>query len=71
MAPYLKTGYPPGSTVEASETGYMNSDVFFTRQKHFIACVRQSPEKTEKTEKTVLFVLDGHTTCYKILSPRL
>jgi hypothetical protein len=61
MAPHLKNGSPSGSIVEVSKTGYMNSDLFVTCLKHFIACVHSNPEKK------VLLALDGHTTHSKNL----
>jgi hypothetical protein len=51
----LKNGSPPGSIIEASETEYMNSDLFVTWLKHFVACFRPNPEKK------VLLALNGHT----------
>nr|CAD7424069.1 unnamed protein product [Timema monikensis] len=56
MHPSLKFGAPPGSIVEISETGYINTELFIKWLKHFIDYVKPS------VEKKVLLVLDGHTT---------
>jgi hypothetical protein len=56
MAHHLRNESPPGSIVEASDTGYMNSGLFATRLKILIACVRRIQEIK------VLLVLDGQTT---------
>jgi hypothetical protein len=52
----LKKGAPPGSLVEVSETGYINSELFVKFLQHFIDHVH--PTK----EKKVLLLVDGHTT---------
>jgi hypothetical protein len=49
-------GAPPGSLVDCSESGYINSDLFVKWLKHFIGHVKTT------TEKKVLLVLDGHST---------
>jgi hypothetical protein len=59
-----KDGYTSGSIVEASEIGYMISDLFVTLLKVFVACVRQNPGNI------ALLVLDGHTTLSKNPVPR-
>lgn len=56
MAPDLSEGAPPGSIVEMSDTGYINSDLFVIWLKHFIAAVKPT------TENKVLLILDGHST---------
>jgi hypothetical protein len=56
MAPNLKKVSASGNIVEASETRYVNSHMFVTWLKHFIACVCPNPENK------VLLVADGHTT---------
>ncbi|KAK2578406.1 hypothetical protein KPH14_012738 [Odynerus spinipes] len=56
MAPDLSEGAPPGSIVEISDTGYINTDLFVTWLKHFIAAVKPT------MENKVLLILDGHTT---------
>jgi hypothetical protein len=56
MSPHSKKGSPPGSIRGIRDWIYMNSDLFVTWLKHFIACVRPNPEKK------VLLALDGHTT---------
>jgi hypothetical protein len=52
----LANGAPPGSLVEVSESGYINSELFIKWLKHFISHVRPSGEDK------VLLLLDGHTT---------
>lgn len=61
MHPSLKVGAPPGSIVEISETGYINTELFIKWLEHFIAYVKPS------VEEKVLLVLDGHTTHSKNL----
>lgn len=57
----LANGAPPGSLIEVSDSGYINSDLFVKWLKHFISYVK--PNKEAK----VLLVLDGHTTHSKNL----
>ncbi|KAB0803436.1 hypothetical protein PPYR_00406 [Photinus pyralis] len=61
MHPALKNGCFPGSIVETSESGYINSQLFVLWLKHFIKFVKPSPQ-----EKCLL-LLDGHTTHSKNL----
>lgn len=61
MHPALKNGAFPGSIVESSESGYINTDLFVKWLNHFIKFVKPS-----KNEKCVL-LLDGHTTHSKNL----
>lgn len=52
----LEIGAPPGSVVEISDSGYINSELFVSWLKHFkkhVTCSNDSP---------VLLLLDGHTT---------
>lgn len=65
MAAELSAGAPPGSLVEVSESGYINSELFVKWLRHFIATV--NPTK----EKKVLLLLDGHTTHSKNLEALL
>jgi hypothetical protein len=57
----VQVGAPPGSLVEVSENGYINSDFFVKWLNRFINLVKST------TEKMVLLVLDGHTTHSKNL----
>lgn len=61
MAPELQVGAPPGSLIEISETGYIDSELFVKWLQFFIDAV--NPTK----EKKVLLCLDGHTTHSKNL----
>lgn len=60
--PALGNGAPPGSLIEVSESGYINSELFLKWLQHFINFVK--PSVNEK----VLLVLDGHTTHSKNLA---
>lgn len=57
----LANGAPPGSLVEISDTGYMNTDLFIKWLELFIFYVK--PNINNK----VLLMLDGHTTHSKNL----
>lgn len=57
----LRFGAPLGSIVKISDSGYINSDLFFEWLRHFHSFV--SSTKTNK----VLLLLDGHTTHCKNL----
>ena len=65
MANELRAGAPPGSIVEISESGYINSELFVKWLKHFIDTVHPSKERP------VLLLLDGHTTHSKNLEALL
>jgi len=53
MLPELEKGFPPGTVVHLSESGYVNKDLFLDWFKHFCK------NKKDKDGKTLL-VLDGH-----------
>lgn len=57
----LKNGAFPGSIVEASESGYINTELFVEWLQHFIKFVK--PSQNEK----IILLLDGHTTHSKNL----
>ncbi|KAJ3661747.1 hypothetical protein Zmor_006133 [Zophobas morio] len=57
----LKNGAPPGSLVEVSESGYINSNLFTKYLQHFVKTIK--PTKDQK----VLLLLDGHATHTKNL----
>ena len=61
MHPALAIGAPPGSLVECSESGYINSALFVKWLKHFIEHVKPTGDKK------VLILLDGHSTHSKNL----
>jgi hypothetical protein len=61
MSNELKVGAPPGSVVDVSETGYINSELFVKWLHHFIDIVKPT------NEKKVLLLLDGHSTHSKNL----
>lgn len=61
MCNELKVGAPPGSLVDVSESGWINSELFVKWLRHFIDSVK--PNK----EKQVLLLLDGHSTHSKNL----
>ncbi|XP_039294504.1 jerky protein-like [Nilaparvata lugens] len=61
MCDDLKVGAPPGSLVDISENGWINSELFVKWLRHFIETVK--PTK----ERKVLLLLDGHTTHSKNL----
>ncbi|XP_072171817.1 uncharacterized protein [Diadema setosum] len=52
----LMNGCPPGSTGKASESGWINSELFVDWLKHFISFVGATPENK------VLLILDNHTS---------
>jgi hypothetical protein len=56
MHPALMIGAPPGSLVDFSESGYINSDLFVKWLEHFVEHVKPT------TEEKALLVLDGHST---------
>lgn len=60
-APELEIGAPLGGSVEISDTGYINSDLFLKWLKHFKNVVQPGPEKA------VILLLDGHSTHSKNL----
>lgn len=57
----LAVGAPPGSLVQISDTGYINSEFFVKWLQNFKSHVNSS------TEKCVLLLLDGHSTHSKNL----
>lgn len=61
MHPALRNGCLPGSIIEISESGYINTDLFVKWLNHFIQFVK--PNIREK----YLLLLDGHTTHSKNL----
>ncbi|XP_046663524.1 MFS-type transporter clz9-like [Homalodisca vitripennis] len=61
MCDDLKVGAPPGSVVDISENGWINSELIVKWLRHFIATVKPSKERK------VLLLLDGHTTHSKNL----
>ncbi|XP_018573656.1 uncharacterized protein LOC108912761 [Anoplophora glabripennis] len=61
MSPELKVGAPPGSLVEISGSGYINSELFCKWLQHFISVVKPNEEMK------VLLLLDGHSTHSKNL----
>ncbi|KAF0754293.1 HTH psq-type domain-containing protein, partial [Aphis craccivora] len=63
--PELEIGAPPGSVVEISDTGYINSELFVTWLKHFHLHVKSTKENP------VVILLDGHTTHSKNLDALL
>ncbi|KAJ8968721.1 hypothetical protein NQ314_002151 [Rhamnusium bicolor] len=52
----LSNAAPPGSKIEISNSGYINSELFVKWLRHFIDVVHPSKDKK------VLLLLDGHTT---------
>lgn len=61
MCNELKVGAPPGSLIDVSESGWINSELFVKWLRHFIDTVK--PNKESK----VLLLLDGHSTHSKNL----
>ncbi|KAJ8927942.1 hypothetical protein NQ314_019574 [Rhamnusium bicolor] len=61
----LSNAAPPGSKIEISDSGYINSELFVKWLRHFIDVVHPSKEKK------VLLLLDGHTTHCKNLEALL
>jgi hypothetical protein len=57
----LSTGAPPGTRFACTENGWITSDVFTQRLKHFIQTTKPSKETK------VLLLLDGYTTHTKNL----
>lgn len=54
--PALANGAPPGSLIEVSDSGYINSELFVKWFRHFVSYVKPSKDSR------VLLVFDGHTT---------
>ncbi|XP_045462177.1 uncharacterized protein LOC123672207 [Harmonia axyridis] len=61
MCNELKVGAPPGSLVDVSESGWINSELFVKWLRHFIGIVKPN------RERKVLLLLDGHSTHSKNL----
>lgn len=55
MADSLKNGAPDGTVFACTDSGWINADVFVQWLRHFIACVKPSPDNK------YLLLLDGHT----------